>query len=193
MIIKKKTISIKIVLPLLQSDFQAVIDLIEDNIVKYDTHMEWLQKFASGEILLAKIDDQIVGAVIFAKHGKVLDIYPRELFSLDQIGCAFDEYGFILYLVVDKRYQGQGIGKKLVKRAISDMRKLGDKSIGVHCWSASPGKASERLFTSLGFEKIKTHMKPCYELSKKGGPEKFLCVVCGNPCHCDQEELILRG
>lgn len=182
---------IEITEPILKQDYLACIDLIEDNIVKYDTKLDWLESFSAGDIKIAKIGDEIVGAIIMRKNGKIFEDYEIQYFDLDHIKCPENKYGFIAYLVVKKDFQRLGIGKKLVKAGIKYLKEMGCEAIGVHCWQSSPGNASELVFRSFGFEPLKMHHAPWKDISEKKGPKEFWCVHCGNPCICDELEMIL--
>lgn len=183
--------NIKITEPILKQDLLAIIDLIEDNIIKYDTKMEWLESFSVGDIKIAKIDNEIVGAIVMRRNGKIFDDYEENYFDIENIKCPKDKYGFIAYLVVKKGFQGQGIGKKLVKIGIKYLKDSGSRAIGVHCWQSSPGNASEKTFRSFGFQPLKMLHAPWKKISKERGPKEFWCVHCGNPCTCDELEMIL--
>jgi len=183
--------NIKITEPILKKDLLAIIGLIEENIVKYDTRLEWLQSFSMGDIRIAKIDDEIIGAIIMRRNGKIFDDYCTKYFDLDHIKCPKDKYGFIAYLVVKKALQGHGIGKKLVESGIKHLKETGCEAVGVHCWQNSPGNASEKTFWSFGFKPLKMHHAPWKDVSIKRGPKEFWCVHCGNPCTCDELEMIL--
>jgi len=183
--------NIKITEPILKQDYLACIALIEDNIVKYDTKLEWLESFSVGDIQIAKNRDQIVGVIIMRRNGKMFDDYEEKYFDLEHIECPKEKFGYIVYISVKKSFQGQGIGKKLVKTGLKHLKESGCKAVGVHCWQSSPGNASQKIFESLGFIELKLHKSPWLEISKKLGPKEFWCVHCGNPCICDELEMIL--
>jgi len=181
---------VQIVEPIELQDFSSIIDLIEDNIVQHDTPMEWLESFASGEIKVAKIEGKIVGFIMFRFGGRVFDDYDEKYISLDKINCSRKELGYIVYIVVGKEHQGKGIAKRLAKIALDSLKKTGAKAVGVHCWAGSPGKASEKFFKTLDFDPIKLHKRSLCEYSRKLGPEGYWCVKCGNPCKCDELEMV---
>ena len=182
---------VKITEPITKQDYQSIIDLIEENIIKYVTTLKWLQSFAFGDIKIAKIDDKVVGAIVMTRNGKAFDDHDQKYFDVENIKCQKNKYGHITFIVVDKNFHGMGIGKKLVKAGIKYLKETGSSAIGVHCWQSSPGNASEKLFRSLEFEALKMHIAPWLEDSLKKGPKKSWCVACGYPCKCDELEMIL--
>lgn len=182
--------NIKIRKLITKQDLQAVIDLIEETIVKYITDLEYVESYSDGEILLAEQEGKIVGALMMRRPGKVHLEFKEEFLALDQYKCSKDKIGYIIYAAVDKSYQGQGIGKLLVKEGLKLQKEWGAGAVGVHAWQSSPENASQRLFEKAGFKPVKMHKSIWKDFSKKVGPKKYWCVVCGNPCKCDDLEMV---
>jgi GNAT superfamily N-acetyltransferase len=109
---------------------------------------------------------------------------------LDKIKFSKKDLGYIALVSVEKDFQGQSIGKKLVKKALEVQKEWGSKAILVHASKSSGGNASEKLFSFFGFIPIYLHEKPWREYSKEKGPKGFWCNFCGNPCICDELEMV---
>lgn len=190
--VKQNTIlsDIKIIEPVLASDFEDALSIVEDTIMRHDIKLEYLTGSSSGEMLIAKSGEKVVGMLKQFRPGKIFLEMPDKHFSLDLIGCKKPEIGYITLVAIRKDYQGRGIGKKLVDEALRLQKEFGSKCVGVHCWQGSPGNASQKLFESFGFEPLKMHKSPWEEYSKKKGPKGYWCPVCGNPCVCDELEMV---
>ncbi len=126
------------------------------------------------------------------RPGTAIQEYDEQYFHLETIKYPKKDLGYISLISVDPNYQGSGIGKKLVEKAIKQQKEWGTKVIIVHVSTSSPGGASEKLFTSFGFVFNYLHKQPWYEYSKREGQEGFSCIFCGNPCTCDELEMVLE-
>lgn len=180
---------IKIIEPILESDFKEALKLIEDNLVVLLT-LDELKKLPVGRLYLAKIEDKIAGVMQINYPGEELHNYKEKCIILDKIKVKRQELASIPVIVVSSEYQKMGIGKRLIKKGLKELENAGAKAVLTHIWMSSPGNASEKLFTSFGFLPIKIHKKIWFENSKKMGPKKYSCAVCGNPCTCDALEMI---
>ncbi|MEI6498628.1 MAG: GNAT family N-acetyltransferase, partial [bacterium] len=101
------------------------------------------------------------------------------------------EIGFVVLIAVDKHYRRLGIAQKLLNRAIKIQKEVGAKALGVCAWQGSPEGASEKFFAANKFETLQLHKSPWLEESGELGPEGYWCPVCGNPCKCDDLEMML--
>lgn len=63
-------------------------------------------------------------------------------------------------LVVDQKYRGRGIGKKLMQAAIDSLKESG--AIHIELTSNSQREAANRLYQNLGFKQIKTNVYRLY-------------------------------
>lgn len=81
-----------------------------------------------GDILLATVENEIVGAVVLNKTG--MSSYIPE--------------NILVYIAVNNFYRGKGIGKKLMEQAIE----LVDGNIALHC---EPDNPALKLYEKLGF------------------------------------------
>lgn len=182
---------IRITEPITDEDFESAAELVEKNIVA-DTNLgvQYLQKLSVGEILVAKDGDKVVGMISQRRPGNVFNEIPDENFDLKNYKFGKADIGFIILVAVDPKYQGRGIGKQLGAEAMKYQGDFGAKAVGVHAWQNSPGNGSQKLFESLGFLTLKMHKSPWLAYSKKAGPKGYWCPVCGNPCKCDELEMV---
>lgn len=93
-----------------------------------------------------------------------------------------DKIGVIKTVVIDKKYQGLGVGSLLVNDAINEFKNRGTKVISSVAW-----KNGEKVNIGGILEKI--GMKPCITIEDYWKEESlmqgFSCPVCGKPpCHC---------
>lgn len=93
-------------------------------------------KNRGGFLLIATIDNKIVGATLFLKTG---------------MGGYIPE-NLLLFVAVDPECRGQGIGGKVIKKAMS--RCEGDVKLHVE-----PDNPAARLYERLGFEKAYLEMR----------------------------------
>ncbi len=82
-----------------------------------------------GEILLAVDGDLIIGAVVLNKTGM----------------SGYIPENILVYIAVDNRYRGMGIGKKLMQEAIATT----EGGIALHC---EPDNPALHLYEKLGFK-----------------------------------------
>jgi len=85
--------------------------------------------------------------------------------------------GEIRSLAVDKKYQGKGIGKKLVKSLLEEAKELGLKEVLVLTYK-------KEFFEKLGFK----------EIEKEAIPEKKIwadCIKCKFFPNCNEAALII--
>ena len=181
---------INIIEPILESDFEAAKKLVEDNLYKDINLQKQLRESSAGEVLVAKIDERVVGMLAMRRPGKVFKEIGDRYFEPENLKIGKDKIGYIALVSVDAEYQGHGIGKKLVARAIVSQKNWNASEIIAHASESSPGNASERLFSSFAFIPTKLHKQPWHDYSLKEGPEVFLCNFCGCPCKCDELEMV---
>ena len=86
-----------------------------------------------------------------------------------------------------EKYQGKGIGSKLSKLAIDQMKILETKAILAHAWQESPGNSSRNYLKRMGFEEVAEHKK-FWNLVD------YECTRCGpnQRCICTASEMILK-
>lgn len=180
---------IKISEPILESDFQEALKLVEDQLFYFSEMMADLKGSSSGELLLAKLGGEVVGMLHMRRPGKIFKEIEDKYFDPKNLSEK-DETGYISVVAVAKECQGQGVGKRLVLKALELQKEWGAKKMIVHASKSSPDNSSEKLFSSLGFVAGKLHKAPWAEYSMECGPEKFQCNFCGNPCKCDELEMV---
>lgn len=181
---------IKIIEPILERDFEAAHKLVEENLYKHDLAVEDLKQASSGELLIAKDGDKVIGLLNMRRPGKIFKELEDKYFHLKELKPFKSETGYIALVTVDKKYQGQGIGKLLVERAIEIQKEWDVSAIIVHASKSSPGNGSEKLFANFGFVPVHLHKQAWHDYSVEKGPEGFWCNFCGNPCKCDELEMV---
>lgn len=187
---KTSSSKLQIIQPIAEQDFVDVLKLTSENIVTDINYgIEHIKKLSLGEVLLVKVDNKIVGAIVHCRPNKTFIRNDENHFDLENIKSNKDKIGYIEVVVVDSDFQRMGIGKILIEEALKLQKSWKTKAVSVHCWQGSPGNGSEKLFTKLGFTKLKMHKSPWLKHSKKL-KGKYSCVLCGNPCKCDELEMV---
>jgi ribosomal protein S18 acetylase RimI-like enzyme len=115
---------------LIDATFGGSNDLAE-YIEKYDS------RSSSYEIIVAKDDDKVVGAVTF---------YKLELFTY-----SFQPALEIFNVAVHSEYRGQKVAKNIFKYIIDFAKDNGYKSINLTCLESA--HAAHHLYESVGFER----------------------------------------
>lgn len=178
-------------MPVLAEDYLQALQLVNENVafdINFD--LEYLQSLAVGEIFVAKNNNKVVGMLAARRPGAIFDELPEKHFSLQKIKFPKEDMGWITLVAVDPNQQGRGIGKILLEAGLKQQKEFGAKCVGAHCWQGSPGNASLKLFKKFGFSELKLHKKPWEKYSKDLGKKSYWCPVCGNPCVCDDIEVI---
>ena len=86
---------------------------------------------------------------------------------------------------VDRACMGQGIGQRLARQAIADLRRIGARAIVAHSWKESPHDSSRRYLSRLGFVEVDEHPGYWAEVD-------YLCSGCSQrPCVCTALEMVL--
>ena len=180
----------KITVPIIEQDFKDALKLLHDNIFEDASYnVKHLKSQSVGEVLVAKINGEVVGALMHCRPGKIFKRLEDKYFDLKNIKADKKDIGFIEVLVVDRKFRRKGIGKALIMKAMEYQKEWNSKVVVVHSWQSSPGNGSEKLYTKLGFTAQKMHKSPWLEYSKDP-KEDFLCVVCGRHCKCDDLEMV---
>jgi len=182
---------IQIVEPILEKDFRAALKLADKNVVAKYLTLEALQELPMGELLVAKDVDRVVGMLSMRFPGRVFTEYGEKYFAIDKYKYDRKDVGFIILVATDEKYRRRGIAKKLLKKAIKLQKEAGAKAVGVFAWQGSPENSSEQFFAANGFKNLEMHHSPWLTMSKELGPEGYWCSVCGNPCKCDDLEMML--
>lgn len=89
-----------------------------------------------GTLKYAKVDEKIVGYILYGWENEALKLYHRR-------GTIFDLY-------VIKEYRGRGIGKKLLNTAIEDLKHHGIEIIQLTVINSN--KRAIELYKKFGFE-----------------------------------------
>ena len=84
------------------------------------TANKWLKNFNNENFIVAVADDQIMG---FCRYGNRIDEIDR-----------FKDYdGEIYAIYIDKRFQRQGIGNKMVEYACNELKKQNKNKVLIWC------------------------------------------------------------
>jgi ribosomal protein S18 acetylase RimI-like enzyme len=178
--------------PVLEKDYQEALRLVEANLFKGGLSLDDLKSASCGELLVAKAGEKVIGMLRMWYPGTAFSVFGENHFFLEKIGVPKRKVGYIALISVSEACQGRGVGKKLVQKAIKYQSAWGARAVIVHASQNSPGNASEKLFAFCGLRPVVLHKAPWLEYSREAGPKKFLCVFCGNPCRCDELEMVLQ-
>jgi ribosomal protein S18 acetylase RimI-like enzyme len=94
------------------------------------------EKSEGGFILCSLEDDELIGVVVMIQTGM----------------SGYIPENFLVYVAVDSKYRGRGIGGKLIKKAIDQVE--GD--VALHVEYDNPAK---RLYEKIGFESKYAEMR----------------------------------
>jgi len=97
-------------------------------------YLRWLFKRASGGFFIAKADDELVGFIV------------ADAYWIDN----GNPVGEIHEVVVKRNNAGKGIGKALIKRALSHFKNKGLARVGL--WVGEKNQRAIRLYQFFGFE-----------------------------------------
>lgn len=96
--------------------------------IDYAQNKLYENRVTGGNILVALLDDKIVGAVVLNETG---------------MGGYIPE-NILVYIATDPNHRGQGIGKKLMREAM-------DATTGDIALHVEPENPAKKLYESLGF------------------------------------------
>ena len=87
-------------------------------------------------------------------------------------------------LFVAKKFQADGLGKKLSLRSIELLKAKGAKAVLCHSWLESPNNSSQRYLLKMGFEAVNEFPKFWY-------PIDYQCTRCApRRCECTAIEMV---
>lgn len=89
---------------------------------------------------------------------------------------------------VAKEYRGQGVGGSLLRASIAATKKQGAIGGLSHLWKQSPDNSAVGYFTRAGGRLIKEHPN---RWSNNPDHPDYVCVLCGESCHCTACEMLL--
>jgi GNAT superfamily N-acetyltransferase len=181
----------KIEMPVSKKDFEEASDLCDKNVV-FDAELgvDYYKNLSVGEILIVKDRGKVVAMLAHRRPGEIFNEISDDHFDLSKYKVGKKDIGYVYIIAIDPKYQKRGIGQMLVTKALKYQKEYGSGAVAVHCMQSSPGNASEKLFTKMGFVPVKMHKKPWYKHSVKVGPKGYRCSHCGNPCVCDDLEMM---
>ncbi|WP_144211361.1 GNAT family N-acetyltransferase [Shewanella donghaensis] len=90
---------------------------------------------------------------------------------------------------VAESHRGQGIGSALLQASIVAVKQQGAKAGVSHLWKQSPNNSAVGYFTHAGGRLIKQHPN---RWNQKLDGSDYLCVLCGDDCHCTACEMVIE-
>lgn len=113
---------------------------------------------------------------------KLQSILKVELNRIPRFLLHSDKIGVIKTVAVEKKYQGYGIGKRLVEDSYKELENRGVQSVFSVAWKNNGEVNMDGILTLLGFKKyIEIERYWEAESLEKG----YFCPVCGKPpCIC---------
>lgn len=135
------------------------------------------QHWEDAEVLVAEVDGQIAGSVLFYADA-----------STEGLGLPGGWAGF-RKLAVRPEMRGRSIGRKLVERCVERARHLGAPAVGIH--TVSFMKAARSIYGQMGFRRC-----PRYDLNaadmlgidEEGGEVKLLTYRLNLPSRGEEKE-----
>lgn len=100
-----------------------------------------------GEVYLAEKEDQPVG--MFVLWDKQTD-WDRGLWGEENTGY----YYYLHRITVERRYHGQGLGRKIIKEALNVAKEHKKKEVRLDCIAAN--EYLNQFYPSCGFEFVRT-------------------------------------
>ncbi len=100
------------------------------------------------------------------------------------------EIGVLKTIAVSKKSQGLGVGSKLTKTFIKDLKKIGITTVCTVAWKSIKGINIEKLVTRLKFKPALEIPNYWKDYSEKTG---YHCPICGIPCRCHAVIYILKN
>jgi len=132
-----------------------------------------LKPYVDEGIILSRDEDEIAANIRSYKM-----IYDNDLpIGVGALHIFSPFLGEIRSLAVDKKYQGRGVGRKLVKSLLEEAKNLGLKEVLVLTYK-------KEFFEKLGFK----------EIEKEAIPEKKIwadCIKCKFFPNCNETALII--
>lgn len=174
-----------------ESDFQAVIELGTlvhggGYVTQYNIK-QWYQKGIKDGInanFVAYDKTKMVGFRISyaAENWNIDQWYSPELWQTGLVDTAYFKCN-----TVDADYRGLGIGSKLLRLSVNELKRQGAKAGVSHLWRQSPGNSAVNYFAKCGGVLVKDHPDKWYQDSLDG----YNCTLCGHDCHCVAAEMII--
>lgn len=106
--------------------------------------------FSYKNIILAKMDDQIVGSILFFKGEEEINYAQSEEHELLDVREAADDEIYIDSLAVNEEYRGQGIAKQLVMQVVKYAPTVGYQKVSLLADLSQPHLGV--LYRKLGFK-----------------------------------------
>jgi ribosomal protein S18 acetylase RimI-like enzyme len=99
-------------------------------------------------------------------------------------GVPSQDVAYFQSLFLSNQASGKGWGPKLSLASLAVLKNLGAKAVVTHSWVESPHQSSKKYLEKLGFKTVGLHPKYWQNVD-------YVCTICGKPCQCTAEEMIL--
>ncbi|MCL1068636.1 GNAT family N-acetyltransferase [Shewanella olleyana] len=103
---------------------------------------------------------------------------------------AIEDMCYFKCNTVTESLRGQGIGSKLLQASIKAVKAQGARAGVSHLWQQSPNNSAVSYFTHAGGKLIKEHPSRWNQQSDE--TNDYICVLCGDDCHCTACEMVLE-
>lgn len=135
---------------------------------------------------IATVKEKIVGVRISYAPGEWINKHTITTLSPGAWGIDIPDVAYFKSMFVHERFQQQGIGSKLSRLSIEQLKLMGAKAIVCHAWVESPGNSSRKYLQKMGFKEINQHKNFWYFVN-------YQCPRCGHNerCTCTAAEMML--
>lgn len=144
--------------------------------------LEMVQSYnteSSKLLLMAFVDKQLFGVFTGEIVPNESDNEIAKLIKSKSVSTL--DIGVLQSLVVSEEAENRGVGKLLIKKAVSVFKQRGVAQMGGHVWSLSDNRMAQILL-ALGFRKMAFLPNYWYKSSEE---RNFQCPRCGYPpCTC---------
>jgi hypothetical protein len=97
----------KIDIPLLESDFRAIVKLVGENVTKdVNCGIDYYKSSSLGEVIIAKNNDQVIGIIKQSRPGKIFEELEDNHFDLDNIKAERETLGIYVGSRLTKNFRG---------------------------------------------------------------------------------------
>ncbi|MGI2106659.1 N-acetyltransferase family protein [Shewanella frigidimarina] len=174
------------------ADFDAVIALGE--IVHGSGYMDTAEltaiyhKGIKNDInanFVALENEQLIGFRLTYAAGQ----WPQDQWcTVDKWNVKFEDVCYFKSNTIAESARGQGLGGELLAASKAAVIAQGAKAGVSHLWQQSPNNAAVRYFTKAGGKLIAQHPQRWHQ---RYMGDDYICVLCGEDCHCVACEMLL--
>jgi len=167
-----------------EADFGAILRISDLQFGASFIRVEQLsERVGKEDNLTAKIDGELIGYVLsqFVEPSTIDLIFNRKEVNLTRYFEKTHSICWIESIVVDPRYSGRGIGKKLIAKLMSLSVDDHQTFLSV-VWKHEKGSPLETIYEGLGFKLVQHIPNYWHADSLEKG---YACYYCGTPpCQC---------